>query len=268
MSFLSLHRGVPAAWTQVERECLGANDISIMSVMMGIRLIPARVRQRARGVPRSFGELNRTLQLMSVFRDRGWHRSVRLNASVDATGAPLPWFTYPAIEWLSERLSHEHRVFEYGSGNSTLWFANKGAGVTVVEHDLAWANHVRAARKDNIEVLLRPLRGRPADIDAYAESIKVSGSVAFDLVCIDGLERGRCASLALDALRLEGIVILDNSDRPENEVALRILAGAGMQRIDFIGPIPASGVIGCTSVFGRFPSGWTSADHRLTFQGF
>ena len=42
---------------------------------------------------------------------------------VDKDGNPLPWISIPAIEILREKDLGDLFVFEYGSGNSTIWFS-------------------------------------------------------------------------------------------------------------------------------------------------
>ena len=37
-------------------------------------------------------------------------------------GSPLPWMNYAVINFLDERLNKELKLFEYGSGYSTLYF--------------------------------------------------------------------------------------------------------------------------------------------------
>jgi hypothetical protein len=48
-----------------------------------------------------------------------------------------PWWAYDAISWVAEGLPPQPRVFEYGGG-STLWLEDRGATVTVAEHDEQW----------------------------------------------------------------------------------------------------------------------------------
>ncbi len=55
----------------------------------------------------------------------GWFTSVKLGRSVDLDGNPLPWITYPAIEMLRRIDILNGRVFEYGAGNSSLWWATR-----------------------------------------------------------------------------------------------------------------------------------------------
>ena len=57
--------------------------------------------------------------LLSVRRigplyEDGWFRSVREMVSIGRDGEPLPWITYPAIEFIGSRISSEMKVFEFG----------------------------------------------------------------------------------------------------------------------------------------------------------
>lgn len=55
----------------------------------------------------------------------GWFESFKSLKSLDRNGNPIPWFSYPFIDFLTPRLSKELVLFEFGSGNSTLFFAEK-----------------------------------------------------------------------------------------------------------------------------------------------
>ena len=68
----------------------------------------------------------------------GWFLSWHRKESIDAQGEPIPWITYPAIEFLSRHLPKNVRVFEYGCGNSTYWWAERAASVISIEHDPEW----------------------------------------------------------------------------------------------------------------------------------
>src|SRR2546430_9982143 len=67
-----------------------------------------------------------------------WRRNLRQN------GNPLdgdsPWMTFAAIRFLDRLLTKEMRVFEYGSGGSSLFFSRRVREVVSVEHDGAWEN--------------------------------------------------------------------------------------------------------------------------------
>ena len=49
----------------------------------------------------------------------------------------LPWWSFAAID-AADRLFPAKRIFEWGSGGSTLRYAQKGAQLTAIEDDSAW----------------------------------------------------------------------------------------------------------------------------------
>ena len=70
--------------------------------------------------------------------DIGWFNSFRSKSPVDKFSNPIPWLSYPCIDFLNERLNPNLKLFEYGSGNSTFYYAAKVQKVVSVEHDSAW----------------------------------------------------------------------------------------------------------------------------------
>jgi hypothetical protein len=194
------------------------------------------------------------LRLESVYAIRrfsppaedGWFRSRREGAAVDARGEPIPWYTYPAIEFLAPRVRTDMTVLEYGSGNSTLWWAKRAARVCSVEHDPSWAARLEGLLPENVTLRHVPLD--PAG--TYARSAQAFG-LRFDVVAIDGRERVECARLAPEALTERGVVVFDNSDRPDYAEGYAALADRGFRRIDFVGMAAVEPLKTSTSVFYR-----------------
>src|SRR5262245_4561702 len=60
---------------------------------------------------------------------QGHFRSALARKAVDATGHPLPWYTYPAIQFLSAKDFCGRRVLEFGAGQSTLWWSARAGQV-------------------------------------------------------------------------------------------------------------------------------------------
>lgn len=176
----------------------------------------------------------------------GWVRSGWAQAPVDAEGNPLPWYTYPCIAFLEPRVRPEMCVFEYGSGHSTRWWAERVERVDAVEHDEAWMARVAGQLPANADLRLAPAGG-----DAYARSI-VERDRRFDVVVIDGSDRNSCARACLDALADDGVVIWDNTEEPNVfGEGLEVLRRAGFRRLDFhgFGPLNMDGW--CTSILYR-----------------
>ena len=174
----------------------------------------------------------------------GHLKSASLGQSVDAAGEPVPWYTYPAIEYLKQLDFSGASLFEYGSGNSTLWWSRRVRSVVAVEHDREWHGQVARLAPQNCTVLFH------ASAEAYANAIHDYPD-GFDLIVVDGLVPGRtrlrCARAALERLRPGGAIILDNSDwLPESSFALR---ESGLLEVDMIGFCPINDYTSTTSIY-------------------
>lgn len=60
----------------------------------------------------------------SMLRKLGWVESVRTGKPCRKDGSPIPWMNYSVIQFLDERLNKDLSLFEYGSGNSTMFYAS------------------------------------------------------------------------------------------------------------------------------------------------
>ena len=187
-----------------------------------------------------------SLRVGGPLKESGWFRSFREGRSVDQTGAPIPWFSYPAIEFLCRRVRPEMRVFEYGCGASTSWWAGKVASVVACEHDEAWYRQVAARVPRQAELHYVPLvyGGEYCQmIQKYHEE--------FDVVVIDGRDRVNCAQNSIGALNTGGVIIWDNSDRREYEPGLTFLRAKGFKQLEFIGLGPIVAIQSETSILYR-----------------
>lgn len=171
----------------------------------------------------------------------GWMRSYLTKRSVDADGRPLPWFTYPAIHFLEQRLEPGYRVFEYGAGAGTAWHAERAAQVVAVEHDPDWMQIVRSMTSEAMVILATP--------DDYAETIRGQGP--FDLVVIDGIERAACARACVSELSDSGVIVWDNAEYEEFPETVDFLAERGFRYVTFFGLGPVGIVQTTTAVLYR-----------------
>lgn len=207
-----------------------------------------------------------------------WFASLRYGANPmrDAT----PWMTFSAIDFLDGVLNKNMRVFEYGSGGSTIFFARRCGEVHSVEHDRDWFNSVQAElhRKKyyNCRLTLR-LPGnaspdavyspsRPAEclsddprfigrsFENYVHSIDAYPDGFFDVVIIDGRARNSCFVVSRKKVRTGGFIVWDNTDR----VSYSSLVGAahdGLEFMDFPGPSPYVDFFTRTSVWRKVHEG-------------
>lgn len=180
----------------------------------------------------------------SYLEQVGWFESVFRRAAVDRDGNPIPWITYPSIAFLEERIKWQMELFEYGSGNSTLWWARRVSRVVSCEHDQSWYEKIVSQVPDNVEYIYSRLN------DGYSDVIK-KYSNEFDIIVIDGRERVKCARNAVVALKPDGVIVWDNSDRERYQPGFDFLREAGFRRIDFPGMIPIDPQASCTAIFYR-----------------
>jgi hypothetical protein len=177
-------------------------------------------------------------------KDDGWFRSFREHTSVDANGNPIPWITYPAIEFLGKRINKQMSVFEYGCGNSTLWWAPKVKEVISIEHDEKWYEKTALMVPPNVNLKYIELEYG----GAYAKEITAYKN-KFDIIVIDGRDRINCAVNSLGSIKNNGVIIWDNSDRSEYEEGIKLLLGNGFRKIEFIGMCPIVNLKSETGLF-------------------
>lgn len=176
----------------------------------------------------------------------GWWHSHKKKAAIDNLGQPIPWYTYPCLEFIENRLHERFEVFEYGCGNSTLWWAARVNNVISCEHDREWYEKVNRRIPENVSLSYQEL--------VYGgEYCQVIGQYRdqFDVVVVDGRDRVRCVKNCLNALKSDGIIVWDNTEREEYSEGFDYLDTAGFKRLDFwgIGPIDISKW--CTTIFYR-----------------
>ncbi|WP_108879563.1 class I SAM-dependent methyltransferase [Anderseniella sp. Alg231-50] len=134
-----------------------------------------------------------------------------------------PWMCRPAVNQLEKLVVPGMRILEWGSGGSTVFFAERGAQVTCIEHDPVWARLVRwelARRNLNAQVNINQI-----DLAAdYVDRVEhLEGS--FDLVIVDGRRRVECVSKVHSRVVPAGWLVLDDSDRQAYLPAVEQLAG-------------------------------------------
>ncbi|MBQ7206525.1 MAG: SAM-dependent methyltransferase [Lentisphaeria bacterium] len=179
--------------------------------------------------------------LMNEF---GLAETIRKKASIDAEGNAVPWYTYPAIEFLKQLDLSRKSVFEFGSGNSTLWWAAHARTVRSVEHDPAWYEGMVPRIPGNVKLLLE------TDGEKYAGTLDAE----YDVIVIDAEWRDKCAAQALKHISDAGMIIVDDAQRVQNFSEYRRALGAlqsdpRFMEIDFPGFTPITTYTKITSIF-------------------
>jgi len=190
----------------------------------------------------------------------------------------LPWLTYDAIHYLTAQVRPDLKVFEYGSGGSTLFWASRTSLCVSVEHDPAWAARLRPLLSEAPQVELRlvapePLTGAPhaaseADFADPAQYLSSDAAYAgmsfrsyvtqidafpngfFDVVVVDGRARPSCVAHGVAKVRPGGMFILDNADMPHYLIHTRQFLSE-FDVMEFHGVFPGGGQIGQTNIYRR-----------------
>ena len=195
-----------------------------------------------------------------------------------------PWFTYPAISMLRQIVNSDSKIFEYGSGYSSLYFKSVAAELISVEHNSKWGDILRKSSPEldlrihpeeleienvsskeiqaymecNFEEPVGPSKSENLEhglinrsFSNYALEITKSPRGHFDVIVIDGMARQLCAFIASLYVAHDGLIILDNSDRWQYNDIQKYLMDQGFGRIDFWGPGPINSFGWCTSFFSR-----------------
>ena len=159
---------------------------------------------------------------------------------VNKDNEPIPWYSYPSIEYLSSLDFREKTIFEYGSGNSSAFWAQRCLHIVSVEDNEDWYEIVSASLNANQRLLLVTER------EPYIAAVSQSSGRP-DVIIIDGSHRFACAQAAIEVLASGGLIILDNSGwHPKTAQALR---SSGLIQVDFTGLNPINYYVTTTSVF-------------------
>lgn len=185
-----------------------------------------------------------TLRKNSYLNSAGWFQSFYSGMPQGSDENPIPWYTYGAIDFIKNRLNERMAVFEYGSGNSTIWWASHVDRVVSCEHEKHWYLKMKRVIPDNVDYL-------HVECIAKGEYSRVISrySQKFDIIVIDGRDRVSCVLNAVPALKEGGVIVWDNSDREQYGRGYEFLLRSGFKRLDFSGMGPINTYGWCTSIF-------------------
>ncbi len=154
----------------------------------------------------------------------------RAHDSLAIAELDVPWWTYDAIDtvekWITDH-PEPVRVFEWGSGASTLWLARRVDAITTVEHHKGFAEHIAPTLAEHANItslVVEPVESstpkvpsakeghKGLDFADYVATIDSAGG-PFDLIVIDGRAREACLRAAVPHLADGGIIVFDNTKR-------------------------------------------------------
>lgn len=162
----------------------------------------------------------------------------------------IPWITYDAKRWLTPKLNNSMKVFEWGSGGSTIYFSKYVKSVDSIETEKIWLENVKdyINKKNihNINIHHIPSSSK----NRYLASISIKNN-RYDVILIDGSYREKCIEVAIKYIKKGGFIILDNSERIEYREAKLKLIENNFSVINFYGLGPINNYPWMTSIYFR-----------------
>lgn len=173
----------------------------------------------------------------------GHFRSSLAGRAVAADGSPLPWYTYPAIDFLAARDYAGRSVLEFGGGQSTLWWQKRARSVVTFESDPAWEAKLTGQVTANVSLHHMPIE--LPDDQCLAQMKRAIDGRKFDVIVVDGHMRCELTDIAFHHLAPGGAIVLDDS---EGYLLYEEIRWRDCRRIDFFGFAPGALRRRCTSV--------------------
>lgn len=175
--------------------------------------------------------------------DHGFVKSKVVGEVVFQDGSPAPWLSYPFLDFFLPKLDFSISLFEYGMGNSTLHYNTIIDHHFGIEHDAIWFE----------KLMERNLTRKSFKLVSEEEFVK---SIAlferrFQLIIIDGIKRNECLKFCVDFLEPDGVIVLDDSERPQYSEEIDKLKQSGFKGLDFKGMKAFGRHASCTSLYYR-----------------
>ncbi|MFI3241398.1 MAG: SAM-dependent methyltransferase [Alphaproteobacteria bacterium] len=180
-------------------------------------------------------------------KEFGIEKTIEEKKSIDKDDNPIPWYTYPAIEYLSQFDYSDKKVFEFGVGYSSLFWANRAKKVISIEDNPSYFERwTTEFKKENLDIRWR-------DEGEIYENAIFEDEDKYDVIIIDGKRRFPCAEVALKKISNNGFIILDDSDRVntshEYVNAINTLKQGNFLQVDFYGFCPMNNFSKTTTLF-------------------
>jgi hypothetical protein len=169
--------------------------------------------------------------------------------AVSAKGEPIPWYTYPCIDFLRQRSYEDKRVLEFGGGQSTLWWARRARHIVTFEGDRDWYNQIKVTMPANVDLYYVSMDSADICISEVNKILDSKDYNKFDVVIIDGLYRMEMIDIAKKFIAAIGVIICDDA---EGYGFYESFKDSGLNRVDFFGYSPCVILPHCTSIF--FPT--------------
>ena len=179
-----------------------------------------------------------------------WKKSFLEGIPQDENGNNLPWITYGAINFLKNFTNKNISVFEFGCGSSTIFFAKNCKEVIALETNRIWQNLIIEKLKSlNLTAQIHLMSDGIANKNY--EIFPQNFTKKFDLIVIDSIKRFACAQNSINFLNDDGIIILDDSHRPNYKKIFNFFTENNFKATNFIGIEPGKLQLKQTTIFKK-----------------
>jgi hypothetical protein len=195
----------------------------------------------------------------SYLKTSGWFKSSFQKKCIDKNGKAIPWWAYGATKFLENKISPNLKVFEFGSGYSTLWLANKVIDLTSIDDNQTWINLLKSKIPSNVNLIYSETEDTkygnrtflPIGQTKYNYSKEINKyNKKFDIIIIDGVDRNNCIVESLKNLSSCGVIILDNLELSYLMTdAMDLIYKDGFKLLDFWGISPGISHESGTGIF-------------------
>lgn len=138
-----------------------------------------------------------------------------------------PWWGRSVIDIVKKYLHKSMRVFEWGSGNSTLFWSQYVKEVVSIEHDRGWYEKMLNVVPENVKLNYYELEYG----GEYSKAI-FKEKENFDIILVDGRDRVECMRNAVGHLTFHGVLILDDSEREFYKTGDDFLKSSGFKKLE------------------------------------
>ena len=209
---------------------------------------------------------------------KSWKNSFLNGFSVDENNQPIPWFSYKAIDFIKNFIQKNHRICEYGCGASTLFFSQQVQCLVgletdpiwlkiieqkIIEQDFKYDQKLQSLQLNNTpklsEKFYKNFFRNSQQINLYLNENAMQDDdyqnfcnyflEKFDIIIIDSKKRFNSAKQAIQSLKPDGIIILDDSQRPNYQKIFQYFEQLDFKKMDFFGIAPGQLSLKNTTIF-------------------
>lgn len=166
---------------------------------------------------------------------------------------PIPWYTYPSINFLETRSFSDKTVLEFGGGQSSIWWGLRAKNVVTLEGDHPvfsptheWAQKLKKSLPRNVELHEISMKTSESCQSDVINILKNKPFREYDVIIIDGLYRSHMIPIAIKYMSSTGMIIVDNADRYD---IFEGFEDSDLMKIEFYGYTPGVYLKSCTCIY-------------------